>query len=191
MYGAMRGMPELSHWPGREAGEAFDMMKSEVVEWLVGLVEVRQHIFDVARDGGRVIFDEGTRKWRGVGGVEPEKGVAVEGVKRVAGRPSKVEAVKGMDFGGYWGVVERSEVEHGKVMGANWRARFLARWLRERGHEVSVSTAKRVLVWLEGKEKVPCGTGDGADAVEKAGTAGQTAEPGPGSSERRVEIGNG
>jgi len=56
-------MPSLVHW---DRNQPFDIMKSEVVEWLIKQPDVRQFLFDRVKGTGMITFDEKLGKWRGV-----------------------------------------------------------------------------------------------------------------------------
>ena len=55
-------MPELRH---SVPGEEFDVMRSEVAEWLCSLPEVRQRVFDRAKDARLIVYDGESGTWRG------------------------------------------------------------------------------------------------------------------------------
>ena len=58
-----RNMPPLYHTlPDGQ----FDIMKSEVVNYLVRIPEIRQKIFDMAMNHGVIQYDPYTRIWKGV-----------------------------------------------------------------------------------------------------------------------------
>lgn len=57
-------MPELAHSAGD--GRPFDIMESEVAAWLCMQPEIRQYVFDAARETGYISYDPDTRKWCGV-----------------------------------------------------------------------------------------------------------------------------
>ena len=54
-------MPPLAH----SAPGGFDIMASDVVDWLVSQPTVRQKIFDLARSSNLIAFDQVSRKWQG------------------------------------------------------------------------------------------------------------------------------
>ena len=56
-------MPALCHWP-KEGG--FDIMRSEVCDWLVAQPEVRQWVFNVCKWHGAITYDMESRTWRGI-----------------------------------------------------------------------------------------------------------------------------
>jgi hypothetical protein len=59
-------MPELKHKVGE--GE-FDIMKSEVVQWLVNQPEILQYIFNRMTDGGEkalIVYNSERDTWQGV-----------------------------------------------------------------------------------------------------------------------------
>jgi hypothetical protein len=65
-FDAAKTMPPLRH---SLPGEAFDIDRSEVVEWLCRCPQIRQYVFDVARDprsGPAIVYDAETGSWRGV-----------------------------------------------------------------------------------------------------------------------------
>jgi hypothetical protein len=55
-------MPPLNHWPGH----SFDIMRSEVAQWLCDQPELRQELFNWCKHRGIITFDLETRRWRGV-----------------------------------------------------------------------------------------------------------------------------
>ena len=55
-------MPPMHHkLPAKE----FNIMESEVAEWLCRIPEVRQKIFDMANRKGLIIYDQDLSTWRG------------------------------------------------------------------------------------------------------------------------------
>ena len=56
-------MPPLCHWPND--GRGFDIMRSEVVEWLCQQPEIRQMVFNIMKRSA-ITYDLETRTWRGV-----------------------------------------------------------------------------------------------------------------------------
>ena len=56
-------MPALRHW---SPNGGFDIMQSEVVDWLVAQKEIRQWLFNIVKNAGAITFDIETRTWRGV-----------------------------------------------------------------------------------------------------------------------------
>lgn len=57
-----RNMPPLVH---KSKGEDFDNKKSEVCDWLCQIPEVRQKIFDWAREKKLIKYNQSTGKWQG------------------------------------------------------------------------------------------------------------------------------
>jgi hypothetical protein len=55
-------MPPLPHF----ARTGFDIMQSEVVDWLAAQPEVRQAVFNWCKNNGAITFDLTERRWRGV-----------------------------------------------------------------------------------------------------------------------------
>lgn len=63
-YGFLKGarnMPPLTH---RETGSEYDIMKSEVAEYLCSLPEVREKVFGMAKRKKLIVFKDG--KWKGI-----------------------------------------------------------------------------------------------------------------------------
>ena len=60
----IRSMPPKSHWPDKS--QPFDVLGSEVAEWIISQPDIRQHLFNKARDRGLIVFDQDTGCWRGV-----------------------------------------------------------------------------------------------------------------------------
>ena len=58
-----KNMPALFH---KLPGEEFDYDKSEVVNWLLQLPEVKEHIFNHAKRSGYIRFNRDTGKWCGL-----------------------------------------------------------------------------------------------------------------------------
>ena len=56
-------MPPLAHWVG---DQPFDIMASAVVGWLVAQPDIRQWLFQQAKDRRLIVFDPTTRTWCGV-----------------------------------------------------------------------------------------------------------------------------
>lgn len=54
-------MPPLRH----KVGEHYDVMKSEVCDYLCSIPEVRERIFDLAKEKKFIVFDPETRTWSG------------------------------------------------------------------------------------------------------------------------------
>ncbi len=57
-------MPPLSHWP--ELGYGFDIMHSDVADWLWQQPEIRQALFNFVKNSGVITYDVESRCWRGV-----------------------------------------------------------------------------------------------------------------------------
>jgi len=58
-------MPSLPHSVCGEDGE-FDIMRSKVAEWLCMQPEVRQYVFDAAKETGVIKYDDAIGEWHGV-----------------------------------------------------------------------------------------------------------------------------
>lgn len=56
-------MPPLTHQPSNS--DSFDIMSSKAAEWLCSQPEVRQYVFDAAKETGAIEFDSSTRTWHG------------------------------------------------------------------------------------------------------------------------------
>ena len=54
-------MPPLKHQPYDE----FDIMASEVADYLVKIPSVRQKLFDMANSKGFIVYDPVTKTWKG------------------------------------------------------------------------------------------------------------------------------
>lgn len=54
-------MPALRH----KTDKAFDISKSEVVDWLSAQPEIRQALFDRYHDSGCILFDPDSKTWKG------------------------------------------------------------------------------------------------------------------------------
>jgi hypothetical protein len=61
MLDAAKSMPLLRHFPAH--GETFDIMRSEVVRWLIEQPAVRQEIFNLCKRNGSIVYVDG--KWVG------------------------------------------------------------------------------------------------------------------------------
>lgn len=61
-YSCAAEMPPLHH---KWKGEPYDVMESEVVEWLVEQPEVRERVFYEARQSGMIEYDRETGEWVG------------------------------------------------------------------------------------------------------------------------------
>ena len=61
-------MPPLTHWPND--GYGFDIMRSDVVDWMCQQPELRQWLFNLVRNAGAITYDLETRTWRGVAWTE-------------------------------------------------------------------------------------------------------------------------
>jgi hypothetical protein len=57
-------MPALTHWPNE--GHGFNIMRSEVCDWLVARPEIRQLVFNLAKSAGAIQYDITSRTWRGI-----------------------------------------------------------------------------------------------------------------------------
>jgi len=57
-------MPPLSHWP--DDGHGFDIMRSDVVDWMCNQKELRQALFNFVKNSGVITYDLESRCWRGV-----------------------------------------------------------------------------------------------------------------------------
>ncbi len=57
-------MPALSHWP--QSGDGFDIMASQVVDWLCAQPECRQALFNCVKNSGVITYDVQSRCWRGI-----------------------------------------------------------------------------------------------------------------------------
>jgi hypothetical protein len=64
VFKAMANMPPRDHWPHGIYG--FDIMRSEVADWLCKQPECRQEIFNWARRIGAITYDLPSHTWRGV-----------------------------------------------------------------------------------------------------------------------------
>jgi hypothetical protein len=53
-------MPVLRHF---QPGQPFDIMKSNVVDYLVTLPEIRQEVFNLCKRSGAIVYNDGL--WRG------------------------------------------------------------------------------------------------------------------------------
>ena len=59
----LRHMPPLRHSiPGRE----FDIMKSEVMDWIMAQPEIREYVFTKVTNFGSITFNNSTKTWQGV-----------------------------------------------------------------------------------------------------------------------------
>jgi len=58
----IRKMPPLKHSASKDH---FDIMESEVVEYMISRPEIRQKLFDMARNGQAIEYDPATKTWRG------------------------------------------------------------------------------------------------------------------------------
>lgn len=57
-----KNMPPLIH---KTKGQDFNTKKSEVCDWLCQIPEVRQKIFDWAKEKRLIQYDSQTGKWKG------------------------------------------------------------------------------------------------------------------------------
>jgi hypothetical protein len=55
-------MPPLNHWPNQD----FDIMQSEVAEWLCQQPEIRQEVFNWCKLRGAITYDLHEKRWRGI-----------------------------------------------------------------------------------------------------------------------------
>ena len=55
-------MPPLPHSTNNDS---FDIMKSQVAEWLCSQPEIRQKIFNMAHNKNAIVYDPATRMWKG------------------------------------------------------------------------------------------------------------------------------
>jgi hypothetical protein len=53
-------MPILRHF---QPGQSFDIMKSDVVDYLVSLPEIRQEVFNMCKRSGAIVYHDGL--WAG------------------------------------------------------------------------------------------------------------------------------
>lgn len=58
-------MPALSHYPRKP--EEFDILDSEVVQWMAKNRAIMLWLFDAARQSKTIVFDAQSECWRGVG----------------------------------------------------------------------------------------------------------------------------
>ena len=56
-------MPPLRH---KNKTGKFDVMESDVCEWLINIPEVRQKVFDMAINKKYIRYNSSTQKWEGV-----------------------------------------------------------------------------------------------------------------------------
>jgi hypothetical protein len=63
-HAAAAKMPPLPHWPAD--GRGFDIMASEVCDWLCAQAEIRQAVFNGARKCGAIEYDVESKRWAGV-----------------------------------------------------------------------------------------------------------------------------
>ena len=103
---ACERMPELVHYVGKGEGAEYDVIKSELVAWLVKQPVVLEFLWQKVRESGAIVYNSETNTWQGLVPeimVEPPtkratntwRGSGVgEGV--VSGEPTKVtEIVEG------------------------------------------------------------------------------------------------
>lgn len=57
-----RKMPRLRH----TVGDRFDIRTSEVAKWLIGQPDIMQKVFNIAQNGGAIVYDASTGEWKGV-----------------------------------------------------------------------------------------------------------------------------
>lgn len=58
-----KDMPPLRH---KNKTGKFDVMESDVCEWLINIPEVRQKVFDMAINKKYIRYNSSTQKWEGV-----------------------------------------------------------------------------------------------------------------------------
>ncbi|MCH5212249.1 MAG: hypothetical protein J1G06_04475 [Oscillospiraceae bacterium] len=63
LYGFIRKMPPLYN---TLPNEQFDIMKSEVAQWLIKQPDAIQIILSGATASGHIVYDSHTGKWKGV-----------------------------------------------------------------------------------------------------------------------------
>ena len=66
---AARRMPKLRH---RVPGEEFDILDSEAATWLASQPEIRQYLFDKAKQLGLIRYDRESGTWQGSDAEEGE-----------------------------------------------------------------------------------------------------------------------
>lgn len=66
---AARWMPALRH---SVPGEEFDILDSEAAEWLASQPEIRQYLFDKAKQLGLIRYDRESGTWSGAATEEDE-----------------------------------------------------------------------------------------------------------------------
>ncbi len=84
-YDTIATMPPLPH---SQPDGSFDLMESEVLEWIVSRPEVRQWLFAKLNAEGAIVFDPATRKWKGERAVPPEAKFTAEEMLQALGRRS-------------------------------------------------------------------------------------------------------
>jgi hypothetical protein len=57
---AARRMPLLRHF---QPGQSFDIMESDVARWLCKQPAIRQHLFNLCKRDGSIVYEDGL--WRG------------------------------------------------------------------------------------------------------------------------------
>lgn len=63
IFEIIKNMPELYH---TLPGEEFSLNKSQVIDWLINQPELQQHIFDFVKNNKLIVFDQKSKKWKGV-----------------------------------------------------------------------------------------------------------------------------
>jgi len=71
MFRAVSKMPPCDHWP-HGSGYGFDIMRSEVCQWLIAQPEARQELFNWCKRIGAITYDVETHTWRGVEWKQPQ-----------------------------------------------------------------------------------------------------------------------
>jgi hypothetical protein len=64
MFRVVKTMPPLWHFPPN--GQPFDVMKSEVVQWMLKQPEIAQTVFNMAKRHGMIVYDLESKTWRGI-----------------------------------------------------------------------------------------------------------------------------
>lgn len=63
IYSAAKKMPPLFH---KIPNEEFDLRKSRTLWWLVKQPEILNYIWEAVKQSGAIVYDNATKKWRGV-----------------------------------------------------------------------------------------------------------------------------
>jgi hypothetical protein len=58
-------MPPLEHCRAEDAAEPFDIMKSEVMQWVVAQPELLSVMFNNLIGHGHIVYDIDLQKWKG------------------------------------------------------------------------------------------------------------------------------